>query len=712
MPRFTNASFVRCTAVLTFLGANACVAHAAPANGVKAAPESSQQRTGALASRHSFTVDDMLAMDRLKELDVSPDGKLVAFSVSSTNFAANKRRTDVWLAALDGSFARPLTSHADTDRGDNNEAPRFALDGRSIFFISSRTGSSQVWRIGLSGGDASQITNLPVDVDGVVPFPDGKRLLLAAEVYVDATTLEETAKRDDAKAKNPSKVMAFDQLMVRHWDSWHNGKRRHLFVWNDALTAPIDLLKGLDSDAPPRPFGGMEQASITLDGNEVVFAAKASSKDAAWSTNVDLFVAPSNGATAPVNLTAQNLAEDGSPVFSPDGSKLAYLAMVRPGYEADRRRAMVMDWKTRRTISSTEAWDRSPEELAWTKDGKTLVTTADHLGRRSLFTIAAGTGRPTVRFDSGNNEEPRVAGNRLVFLHDSLRNPAEIWTAGLDGKGASPLTHINDARIASVEWAEPEQFEFAGAHGDKVRAWILKPAEMRAGRRVPVALLIHGGPQGSFGDHFHYRWNPQAYAGRGYAAIMIDFHGSTGYGQAFTDAIRGDWGGAPFDDLMKGLDAAFAKYPQLDRDRLVALGASYGGYMVNWINGKTDRFKALVCHDGNLDETMAYFNTEELWFPEWEHGGTPWENPESYAQQSPVSLVKNWKTPTLVIHGGRDYRVVETQGIGTFTALQRRGVPSRFVYFPEANHWVLKPQDSKRWHQEVLDWMDRYTKSK
>jgi dipeptidyl aminopeptidase/acylaminoacyl peptidase len=709
MFRLTYAFFVRCTAALTLLGASACVAHAAP---VKPAPDSSQQRAGALAARHPFTVDDMLAMDRVRELDVSPDGKLVAFTVSSTNFAANKRRTDVWLAALDGSAVRPLTSHADADRGDSNEAPRFAPDGKSVLFISSRTGSSQVWRIALTGGDLSQVTKLPVDVGGVAPFPDGKRLLLLLEVYPDATTLEETAKRDDASAKNPSKVMAYDQLMIRHWDSWHDGKLRHVFVWNDAATAPIDLLKGLASDAPPRPFGGIEQVSISPDGNEVVFAAKMSAKDAAWSTNVDLFVAPSDGATAPVNLSAQNLAEDGNPVFSPDGSKLAYLAMVRPGYESDRRRAVVMDWKTRRTLSSTEAWDRSPAELAWTKDGKTLVTTADHLGRHSLFTIAADAGRATVRFDVGTNEEVHVAGNRLVFSHHSLRNPAEIWTAGLDGKGARPLTHINDARVAAIEWAETEQFEFTGAHGDKVHAWIVKPAEMRAGRRVPVALLIHGGPQGSFGDDFHYRWNPQAYAGRGYAAIMIDFHGSTGYGQAFTDAIRGDWGGAPFEDLMKGLDAALGKYPALDRDRVAALGASYGGYMINWINGKTDRFKALVCHDGNLDETMAYFDTEELWFPEWEHGGTPWENPESYGKQSPVAFVKNWKTPTLVIHGGRDYRVVETQGIGTFTALQRRGVPSRFVYFPEANHWVLKPQDSKRWHQEVLDWLDRYTKSK
>ncbi|HMI84578.1 MAG TPA: S9 family peptidase [Polyangiaceae bacterium] len=712
MIRFTYSSFVRCMVALALCGTSACVAHAAPAGGAKAAPEATQQRTTkALATRHAFSVDDMLAMDRVGELDVSADGKLAVFTVSSTNFAANKRRKDVWLAALDGSVVRPLTNHAETDRSDSSEQPRFAPDGKSVFFISSRGGSSQVWRIAVTGGDASQVTKLPVDVDGVIPFPDGRRLLLMLEVYPDATTLEETAKRDEAKAKNPSKVMAFDRLMIRHWDSWHDGKRRHLFVWNEAANAPVDLQKGLDSDAPPRPFGGIEQVSIAPAGNDVVFASKVSSKDAAWSTNVDLFVAPSDAATAPVNLTAPNLAEDGNPVFSPDGSKLAYLAMVRPGYESDRRRAVVMDWKTRRTLSSTEAWDRSPHELAWTKDSKTLLTTADQLGRRSLFTIAADTGRATTRIDAGNNEEAHVAGNRLIFLQDSLRNPAEVWTAGLDGKGARPLTHINDARVAAIEWGEPEQFEFVGAHGDKVRAWIVKPAEMRAGRRVPVALLIHGGPQGSFGDHFHYRWNPQAYAGRGYATIMIDFHGSTGYGEAFTDAIRGDWGGAPFEDLMKGLDAAFGKYPELDRDRVAGLGASYGGYMINWINGKTDRFKALVCHDGNFDETTAYYGTEELWFPEWEHRGTPWENPESYAKQSPMSLVQNWKTPTLVIQGGRDYRVVDTQGISTFTALQRRGVPSRFLYFPEANHWVLKPLDSKRWHQEVLDWLDRYTKT-
>jgi dipeptidyl aminopeptidase/acylaminoacyl peptidase len=703
MIRSTSTLALHFGAALALLGVSACAAHAAPPPNAKAPTSDAAAPPG---GRHAFTVDDMVAMDRLRDLDVSSDGKHVVYTISSVDLPANKRRTDVWLAALDGSAARRLTSHPEADG-----SARFSPDGKSVLFLSSRSGSSQVWRISLEGGEATQVTTLPIDVDGVVPFPDGKRLLLLLEVYPDAATLDETAKRDEAKSKEKAKVMAFDDLMIRHWDTWRDGKRRHLFVWKDAATPPVDLTKGLAYDAPQRPFGGVEQIAISPNGNDVVFAAKTSAREAAWSTNVDLFVAPGDGATPPVNLTTQNPAEDGNPMFSPDGSKLAYLAMARPGYESDRRRIVVMDWKTKRAQTTTEAWDRSPGELAWSNDGKTLFTTADHLGRRALFAVGLD-GKATPLVDKGNNEDVHVAGRRLVFLHDSLQSPAEIWTAGLDGKGARALTHTNDARVAAIEWGATEPFEFVGAHGDKVHAWIVKPPAMSQGKKVPVALLIHGGPQGSFGDHFHYRWNGEAFAGRGYGTVMIDFHGSTGYGQSFTDAIRGDWGGAPYEDLMRGLDAALAKYRELDGDRVVALGASYGGYMINWINGKTDRFKALVCHDGNLDETMAYYNTEELWFPEWEHNGPPWENPESYAKQSPLSLVKNWKTPTLVVHGARDFRVVETQGMATFTALQRRGIPSRFVYFPEENHWVLKPQDSQRWHQEVLDWIDRYAKSK
>ena len=321
--------------------------------------------------------------------------------------------------------------------------------------------------------------------------------------------------------------------------------------------------------------------------------------------------------------------------------------------------------------------------------------------------MASGAAKLLV--EKGTNTSPRVAGDRLVYAHDALDQPGELYTAKLDGSDARPLTHFNDARSKKIEWGKSEQFSFKGAHGDTVYGFVTKPAGWKSGK-VPVAFLIHGGPQGSFGDHFHYRWNPQAYAGAGFAAVFIDFHGSTGYGQKFVDAINGDWGGAPYEDLMTGLDAALAKYSFLDSTRMTALGASYGGFMINWINGHTKRFKALVCHDGNLDERMAYYDTEELWFPEWEHGGLPWEKPEGYTKHNPIDFVKEMVTPTLVVHGSLDYRVVDTQGMSTFTALQRKGVPSRFLHFPDENHWVLKPQNSKLWHEEVLAWITKWTK--
>ena len=658
-----------------------------------------------VGGRHAFTVDDMLSFDRVSDISGSPDGKLVAFTVATPDVAANKMTRDVWVAATDGSSVRRLTSHPDADSG-----ARFAPDGKSVYFLSARSGSSQVWRIAVDGGEATQVTTLPVDVRAVLPFPDGKRLLLAMDVLPDAPTIDETAKRADVIAKSKQKVRAYDQLPVRHWDTWDDGTRSHLFVLREGVPGePVDLMTGLPYDAPTKPFGGLEEVAISPDGAEVVFASRMLGRTDAWSTNVDLWVAPSDGSAKPRSLTAANEATDTQPVFSHDGAKLAYLAMARPGYESDRLRVVVMDWRTKKATPLTEAWDRSPGTLAWSRNDRTLYATADDLGKRAVFAVDAASGKATRVFDRGTVSELAVGGERLVFVRDDLQHPAEVWTSDAAGGHARPVTHLNDARAAAIAWGPAEQFTFEGAHGDAVHAWLVRPPGVAPGTRLPVALLIHGGPQGSFGDHFHYRWNPEVFAGHGYAAIMVDFHGSTGYGQAFVDAIRDDWGGAPYEDLMKGLDAALAKYPALD-NRMAALGASYGGFMINWINGKTDRFKALVCHDGNLDETMAYYETEELWFPEWEHGGLPWENPEGYARQSPMSLVKNWKTPTLVVHGGRDYRVVDVQGMGTFTALQRKGVPSRFLYFPEENHWVLKPAHTRRWHEEVLSWIDRYTK--
>lgn len=661
--------------------------------------------TAALTKSHPFTVDDLLAMQRISEPTLSPDGREVAFSVRDTDLGANRGRFDVWSVGLDGTGIRRLTTHA-----DNDNQPSYSKDGRYVYFMSTRSGSSQVWRIARAGGEAEQVTKLPLDVGGYQLFPDGKRILIALEVLPTAATLAETKAFVDADKPNKPKI--YDELLFRHWDTWEDGLRSHLFVWSpDAPETAIDLNKGLDADVPTRPWGGMEEAAITADGKFVIYAQRADGRENAWSTNVDLFQVSTDGAGKPKNLTADNKATDTYPVISPDGKTLAYLAMKRPKYESDRLRITLLDLATGKKQTLTEGWDRSPGQIAWALDGKSIWATADHVGHGAIFSIDAKSGAPRPIYTEGWNGSVVPTADGLVYVHDHLRAPAELYFMKHDASGIRALTNVNKARVDAVQWGAPEQFSFTGAKGDTVFGWLVQPAGgVKPGQKVPVAFLIHGGPQGSFGDHFHYRWNPQVYAGRGYAAIMIDFHGSTGYGQAFTDAINGDWGGAPYEDLMLGLDFALKKYPFLDGSKVGALGASYGGFMINWINGHTDRFKALVCHDGNIDERMAYYGTEELWFPEWEHGGPPWENEAGYAKHNPVDFIKNWKTPTLVVHGAKDYRVLDTQGMSAFTALRRKNVPARFVYFPDENHWVLKPENSKVWHREVLGWLDKYVK--
>ncbi|HEV7555082.1 MAG TPA: S9 family peptidase, partial [Kofleriaceae bacterium] len=501
----------------------------------------------------------------------------------------------------------------------------------------------------------------------------------------------------------------------RHWDHWEDGKYSHLFVWTPPdlggkAEEARDLTPGLTTDIPSHPFGDMSDVDIAPDGKIIAFATRVSGRENAWRTNMDIFTVPTDGRAKPMDITAANKAYEFQPVFSPDGKSIAYRQMVRAGYEADRQRIAIVDVANHHSRVLTEAWDRSAETITWNPDGKTLYATADNLGNRSIFSVDVATGAAKPIVDKGTVGAPRIAGDRLVFAKDTLVQPTELFSVKLDGTGLEQLTHFNDTRVKAIQWGSYEQYSFKGAKGDSVYGFAMKPAGFVPGNKYPVAFIIHGGPQGSMGDHFHYRWNPEVFAGHGYGVVFVDFHGSTGYGQAFVDAINGDWGGAPYDDLMAGLDAALKKYPWLDDQHMAALGASFGGYMINWINGKTDRFKALVCHDGNIDERMAYFDTEELWFPEWEHGGTPWDKPEGYTKHNPIDLVKNWKTPTLVIHGGMDFRVVDTQGMGTFTALQRKGIPSRFVHFPDENHWVLKPQNSLLWHHEVLAWIDRFTK--
>ena len=653
----------------------------------------------------AFDVRDLIAFDRLSEPRVSPDGRSIVVTISSLDLEANRRRSDLWLVNADGTGLRRLTSDPASDA-----SATWAPDGSAIYFLSTRAGSSQVWKLPLGGGEAQPVTSLPLDVGSFVVSPDGTKLALSMEVFPGASPAD-TRKRMDETAKDKATGRIHDRLFFRHWDSWADGRRSHLFVLPVSGGEPVDVMKVMDADAPSKPFGGSDEYAFTPDGRSIVFGARDVGRSEAWSTNFDLFVAPIDASVAPRNLTAANLAWDAHPSFSPDGRTLAYLAMRRPGYEADRFRVVLRQWPEGTERVLTESWDRSPGGLQWSPDGKTLYATADDLGNHALFAIDVASGKVRTVIGKGHVASPQVHDRQVVYLRDSLAGPAELYSVRADGRDPRRITQVNDQRLAGTRRGEAEQFTFAGANGDTVHAWIVKPVDFDPSRKYPVAMLIHGGPQGSFGDQFHYRWNPQTYAGRGYVALMIDFHGSTGYGQAFTDAINGDWGGKPLEDLQKGLAAALAKYPWMDGERVAALGGSYGGYMVNWIAGAwPDRFKCLVSHAGNLDERFAYFATEELWFPEWEHGGTPWENPEGYAKHNPVDLVKNWKTPMLVIHGALDFRVVETGGFGTFTALQRKGIPSKLLHFPDENHWVLKPANSVLWHDTVLDWLDRWTK--
>lgn len=655
------------------------------------------------ADTHPFTVQDLVAVERLGSPQISPDGRWVVLTATKADLDANRFRSDLLLIGSDGTGLRRLTTHPEDD-----SSPRWLPDGREVVFLSSRTGISQVWRIRIDGGEALAMTNLPIDASNLLVSPSGTHVAFSAEVFPD-TPLEKTQIRLDEIAKRKSSGQVFDRLFFRHWSTWNDGRRSHLFVVPIAGGKPVDVMAGMDADWPSKPFGGPDQAVFSPDGHSIVFSARDVGISEAWSTDFDLYVAPIDGSSAPHCLTESNAAIDASPVFSPDGKQLAYLAMARPGYEADRLRIRVRDWPNGADRVIAENWDRSPSSIFWSPDGKEILAIAEDTGRQLLFAIDIVSDKVRTLTQDGWIHEGSAAKDTIVYSRSTLQSPAEIYSLRLGSKALHKLTAVNQPLLDSTQMGQPEQFSFPGWNNETVYAWIVKPVDFDPAKRYPISFWIHGGPQGSFGDSFHFRWNPQLHAGAGYAVVMVDFHGSTGYSQPFCDSIRDDWGGKPLEDLRKGLAAAAKKYPWMDVNRAAALGASYGGYMVNWIAGNwSDGFKCLVSHAGSLDEKFSYFDTEELWFPEWDHLGTPWENRESYEKHNPVNFVQNWKTPMLVIHGSKDYRVVDTQGLSTFTALQRRGIPSKLLHFPDEGHWITKPHNMIQWQQTVLDWLDQW----
>jgi len=659
---------------------------------------------------HPFGIRDLVMMDRVGDPQLSPDGRYALYTVRSTDYAANKGVTAIYLLDL-GKGGQPVKLV------DKASTPRWAPQGDAFYYTAAKDGVSQLWRRGFANGkavdSATQVTHVALDVDGYKISPDGKKALLSYEVYTDCADLACTKERLDGRAADKSSGTVYNKLFVRHWDTWEDGRRSQLYIAdiNGGESAqPVLLSRGIDGDVPSKPFGGDDEFSFSPDGQTVYFDARIAGNSEPWSTNFDVYSVPADGSAAPKNLTADNLAWDANPVASPDGKTLYYLAMKEPGSEADRFAIMALDLSSGQKHEVDPSWDRSAGGLQISEDGKTLYATTDDNGQHPLFAIEAATGKVTKLVTDGSVGAYSLGKSRVLLSRDDLKRPADLYTATLTGKDLKQVTHYNAQRLKNVRVGDPEFFTFKGWNNETVQGYVVKPADYKRGKKYPVAFIIHGGPQGAMSNSWSYRWNAQTYAGQGFAVVTINFHGSTGYGQAFTESISGDWGGKPLEDLKLGWKSALGKYSFLDGDRACALGASYGGYMVYWMAGVwNEPWKCLVDHDGVFDARAMYYDTEELWFEEKENGGTQFEHPENYEKFNPINHVKDWRVPMLVVHSGKDFRIPDTQGLGAFTALQRRGIPSQLLHFPDENHWVLKPQNSVQWHETVNAWLKKWT---
>jgi dipeptidyl aminopeptidase/acylaminoacyl peptidase len=660
------------------------------------------------SQKRPIQFDDMIAMHRLSDPQISPDGKWVAYVVSTPDMQTNHAVSNIWIVPADGGTERELT------RGGSDSRPRWSPDGKKIAFLSSRDGAQQVYVIPLLGGESSRMTSLSTGADNELWSPDGKWMAFISSVYPDCNDDACNKSRDEAAVKNPVKAHVADRLLYRHWTAWSDGKRSHLFVvaTSDRGT-PRDLTHGADVDVPPFNLGAPEAIAFSPDSQELCFTTD-TQKDEALSTNGDLFTVSVSG-SEPKRITT-NKGDDWGPAYSPDGKWIAYRAQMTPGYESDRWQLMLYNRTTGEHTDLTTDFDRNVESYAWAADSGTIYFQAEDRAEMPIFSIAAAPGsKPQTVIADGSNAEfsLNTDGKRMAFSRSSLIYPAEIFSASSDGSGVQQITHQNSSLVGQLEMPEAEPFWFEGAAGTRVEGLLVKPPHFDAAKKYPMLFLVHGGPQGAWDDDWGYRWNPQVMAAPGYVVVMVNPRGSTGYGQKFTDEIQDDWGGKVYEDLMKGLDYAVAHYPFIDASRLAEAGGSFGGYMTDWIATHTGRFRCLISHAGPYDLTSMYGTTEELWFVEHDLGGTPWTNPEMYAKWSPSSFageLGKYRTPTLVIDGELDFRVPYTQDLEFFTALQRQGVPSKLVIFPDEGHWVLKPQNSKFWYQTFLSWLATYLK--
>ncbi|UCF05486.1 MAG: S9 family peptidase [bacterium] len=656
---------------------------------------------------HAITFDDFISLGRVGSFELSPDGRWIAFEVTWLCKEENSSNTDIYLVPVKGGDVWKYV------RSDGNDySPCWSADGKYLAFISDREGTPQIWMIPTDGGEAQRITDFPTGASAPLCSPDGKWIAFTSRVYPGCSESDEgfvecNREKLDEYENGEVKARLIDHLIYRHWNHWREGRWSHLILTDVKGTVFFEINKGY-TDVPPISLGGERDYDFSPDGTELCFTMNPDPV-VAVSTNNDLFLMELPDGK-PNAITNGNRSNDNNPRYSPDGRYIAYRAQMRPGFEADRHRLMLYDRRTGETKNLTEDFDYSIGRFAWDPNSRILYFSTADRGRYSIGKVSIHADDAAFIITGGYDTNLRVTpdGKHVVLARQSVRAPVELYRATTKGKKVEQLTDINGEVLENLVMHSVEEFWYDGAGGTRVHGMLVKPPTFEEGKRYPLILLIHGGPQGAFGDDFHPRWNAQMFASPGYVVAMLNPRGSTGYGQQFTDEISGDWAGKVYVDIMNGVDYMVTHFPFIDSDRMAAAGASYGGYMINWIEGHSQRFCCLVSHAGVYNLTSMYGATEELWFPEWEFEGTPWTNPEMYRMFSPHNYAADFGTPCLVVHGERDFRVPYTEGLQFFTALQRRGVPSKLLFFPDEDHFVRKPLNAELWWKTLHEWFAGY----
>ncbi len=656
-------------------------------------------------AKHPLTVDDLWAMKRIGSFDLSPDGKQIVFDVTKYNMNENKGNSDIYLINIDGSNLRPLMNS-----GKNETNPKFSPDGKKISYLID----DQIHTCNLDGSNDIQLTDLYTGVDDYRWSHGGKKLLLTSNVYPGCGSQDCNKKVDEEKKETKVNVRIITHLMFRYWNRWLNGKRSHLFLFNTVSKEYDDLNFKMHNDVPPLDLGSSSDFNFSPDDKEIAFTMNPDTV-VATSTNNEIYIAKiadiKKDEKTPTKKISESKGNDNQPVYSPDGKYIAFTSMLVPGHESAQSYLVLYDRTSGKLKNLTKDFNRSVGEIKWSPDSRIIYFTAENEIFNSIYKIDINSGKINFLQKDHSNTGLIISdnGKNIYFKQQKSTQPYEIFSITNDGK-IKQITSLNKELLSNIEMIPIDTFWTKGAEGVNIQSILVKPPFFNPSKKYPLIFLIHGGPQGHWEDDFHYRWNTELFASKGYVVIAPNPTGSTGYGQDLTNAVSTDWGGRPYKDLMNVYDYSIKNFKYIDPKNTFAAGASYGGYMINWIEGHTDRFNALVSHDGVFNTISSWGTTEELWFNEWEFKGTPWENRELYEKWNPQRFIQNAKTPMLIVQGANDFRVPEGQAFQLFTSLQRLGVDSKLLFFPDEYHFVVKPQDARFWWNSIFEWFEKYKK--